>query len=111
MERPRRRVLAGDGAPHRVTVRNPEPDRSHEPARRVSGSAIAAGHSACVGSWVTPTRIGVTGHDVVRDRTEVTQADAAEKQGASAGIGRVACEPCRVLSQTRWGLSVTPSAP
>lgn len=26
-------------------------------------------------------------------------------------IARVACGPCRVLSQTGWGLSVTPSAP
>ncbi|MFJ8096576.1 ATP-binding protein [Streptomyces griseofuscus] len=49
--------------------------------------------------------LGVAGHDVGdRDQRPCNQ-------GASTDSGRVACRPCRVLSQTRWGLSVTPSAP
>ncbi len=46
-----------------------------------------------------------------RRRASAALRSPRRNRGAPAGPGRVACGPCRVLSRTRWGLSVTPSAP
>lgn len=87
-------------------ARGKEPDVDDEfQGRTPSGVEGAGRKSGNRGSSKGSARVRL-----LRVLTSATRP-LSVKTGASAGGSRVACGPCRVLSRTGWGLSVTPSAP